>query len=114
MTNATEALDKLTSKKKSNNTAEQNPVRASNVKCTDENKDKCKRSKCDFYHPIETCQQYSKHGYCPNELNCNRRHPIRLCYEYRSRNSCRREESCRFRHPFELSIAEKVPNLTLF
>ena len=56
-----------------------------------------------MFHPKETCQQYSKHGYCPDELNCGMRHPTRVCFEFQARQSCSKGDACRFRHPYDLN-----------
>ena len=60
------------------------------------------RSDCRNYHPVRTCQFYSKIGACANTDTCQLRHPKDTCFEWESAGSCRKGDSCRYRHPLEL------------
>ena len=72
-----------------------------NKKCRYENKGLCKEkyTKCEYKHPVETCQEFSKNGKCQNLLSCPQRHPRGVCHEWKKTGKCKREDTCKFRHP---------------
>ena len=51
---------------------------------------------CLFAHPEETCQEYLRHGKCPDLGSCEKRHP-KVC-RYWKEKKCFREQSCLYLH----------------
>ena len=76
-------------------------------KCHYENKGSCRdQERCNFSHPIKTCQAFSKLGSCSQESLCEHRHPHKVCFRLQNTGYCSAGDRCRDRHPLEYAYQE--------